>query len=192
MSISQTEFNKQCINFVLRCKELSNESWSLSSVSSGQVKNLTGADDLMLDNNLLDARLLLSRVDLKLVSPNNQLRAYEYNVIYSDSYEVPVMYFSASNQDGSPVEVELENISAEQYINQVEHPLLFRPFYMVHPCRTKDFMEVHSKSNSENYLICWLSTVGSYIGLRLDLMLGNLAQMKAISDKQFCAANQAS
>lgn len=54
-------------------------------------------------------------------------------------------------------------------LSQVEHPLLFRPYFMVHPCHTADFMALHRKDNGhiDKYLICWLSTVSTLIGLKL-------------------------
>lgn len=59
----------------------------------------------------------------------------------------------------------------KQTISQVEHPLLFRPFYMVHPCKTKSFMETHKTNNPNNYLLSWLSVIGTLLDLKLDLRL---------------------
>lgn len=63
-------------------------------------------------------------------------------------------------------------------INQVEHPLLFRPFYMIHPCGTENFMQVHHNHEKAGYLICWLSVVGTLIDLRLDSRLSRAASGK--------------
>ena len=65
--------------------------------------------------------------------------------------------------------------------SQAPHPLLFEPFYQLHPCHTSQWMkmmysvksaEKHSKSQTQlsvdNYIIIWLSFVGPYVGLSLD------------------------
>lgn len=54
-------------------------------------------------------------------------------------------------------------------VSQVEHPILFRPFYMIHPCHTSKFMsEIAARIPNDGYLVTWLSTVAALIGLELD------------------------
>lgn len=206
MSISHEDFNQQCLKFVSECRQI-DYLWTLLNEDSSQV------DEIMPNNvdvtELANMRLMLVRNELKPVNPGNQVWMYEYNVIYSDSYEVPVMYFSTSRQgklnkcllnilklidifnlritDGSlvnPVEVESFHRADQksellgQMVSQVEHPILFRPFHMIHPCRTRDFMKQHSEINSANYLICWLSTIGTVLSLKLDLKLAKLLETR--------------
>lgn len=65
--------------------------------------------------------------------------------------------------------------------SQAPHPLLFEPFYQLHPCHTSQWMKMMYAVNNaekgsekrvhlsvENYIIIWLSFVGPYIGLSLD------------------------
>lgn len=174
MCISRKDFNRQCLRFVTLCRELDDQ-WNLLKEESRQISEIVPYH--VKENELDDTRLMLVRSEYKLMQTNGQVYTYEYNVIHSDSYEVPVMYFSISKQDGSLLvldDTSLYNFTNKQndvsgeFVNQVEHPILFRPFYMIHPCRTKDFMKPH---NSSNYLICWLSTIGTVINLRLNLKL---------------------
>ncbi|XP_075036476.1 ubiquitin-like-conjugating enzyme ATG10 isoform X2 [Mixophyes fleayi] len=77
---------------------------------------------------------------------------YEYHVLYSISYQAPVLYFRASFLDGRPLT--LEEIwhrvhdcfkprllhGPWETITQKEHPVLGQPFFALHPCRTNEFM----------------------------------------------------
>ncbi|XP_018412712.1 PREDICTED: ubiquitin-like-conjugating enzyme ATG10 isoform X2 [Nanorana parkeri] len=77
---------------------------------------------------------------------------YEYHVLYAISYQVPVLYFRASFLDGRPLTLEeIWNRVQGCYkprllhgpwetITQQEHPILGQPFFMLHPCRTNEFM----------------------------------------------------
>jgi hypothetical protein len=81
-----------------------------------------------------------------------------------------------------PLDEVLASLSCDDLstiVNQVEHPLLFRPFYMVHPCRTRDFMEPHLKLRRDCYVISWLSIVGTLLGLQLDDQFGRLDMARA-------------
>uniref|UniRef100_A0A8C2RWN8 Ubiquitin-like-conjugating enzyme ATG10 n=1 Tax=Capra hircus TaxID=9925 RepID=A0A8C2RWN8_CAPHI len=77
---------------------------------------------------------------------------YEYHVLYSCSYQVPVLYFRASFLDGRPLALKdiWEGVH-ECYkmrllqgpwdtITQQEHPILGQPFFVLHPCKTSEFM----------------------------------------------------
>ncbi|ELK11488.1 Autophagy-related protein 10 [Pteropus alecto] len=77
---------------------------------------------------------------------------YEYHVLYSCSYQVPVLYFRASFLDGRPLALkDIWDGVRECYktrlqqgpwdtITQQEHPILGRPFFVLHPCKTNEFM----------------------------------------------------
>ncbi|KAL8261947.1 hypothetical protein R6Q59_026001 [Mikania micrantha] len=75
---------------------------------------------------------------------------YDFHVVLSSSYNVPVLYFRAYCSDGQPLnkdEIE-NNLPAESakmlkeskwtFITQEEHPYLNRPWYMLHPCGTSE------------------------------------------------------
>ncbi|EHB00187.1 Autophagy-related protein 10, partial [Heterocephalus glaber] len=111
---------------------------------------------------------------------------YEYHVLYSCSYQVPVLYFRASFLDGRPLTLQdIWNGVHESYktrplqgpwdtITQQEHPILGQPFFVLHPCKTTEFMAPVLKNSQKinrtvNYITSWLSIVGPAVGLNLPL-----------------------
>ncbi|XP_071075589.1 ubiquitin-like-conjugating enzyme ATG10 isoform X5 [Desmodus rotundus] len=55
-----------------------------------------------------------------------------------------------------------------------EHPILGQPFFVLHPCRTSEFMSPVVKNSRKinrnvNYITSWLSIVGPVVGLTLPL-----------------------
>lgn len=159
MSISSDQFKVQCQKFVEFCTD-----WSLNE---------------HVDKN---TPYILSKNEFRKIG--NNVYGFEYNVIYSESYEVPVMYFSVHKQDGSIAGLEevLVNSTEDSVVSQVEHPVLFRPFYQVHPCKTRDFMKFHHVSN---YLIAWLSTIGTLIDLKFDVQPQSLSMVQTQRLSQF-------
>ncbi|XP_075397354.1 ubiquitin-like-conjugating enzyme ATG10 isoform X1 [Tenrec ecaudatus] len=174
---------------------------------------------------------------------------YEYHVLYSCSYQVPVLYFRASFLDGRPLTlkdvweevhecyktrllqgpwdtisqqepgvacilwtqdpcaVDLQNQEASYTIRgaaaeprarawsrvltsqstEQEHPLLGQPFFVLHPCKTNEFMIPVLKNSPKinrnvNYITSWLSIVGPVVGLNLPL-----SYAKAMSQNQWNA-----
>ncbi|KAL1266229.1 hypothetical protein QQF64_001904, partial [Cirrhinus molitorella] len=111
---------------------------------------------------------------------------YEYHVLYSCSYQIPVLYFRASTLDGRPLS--LEEVWSYVHPNyrqrlqqgpwdtltQQEHPLLGQAFFMLHPCRTEEFMKpalelAQAENKKVNYIVTWLSVVGPVVGLDVPL-----------------------
>lgn len=168
MSITRKQYNLQCTKFITDCKDIG-ENWSLQGEKNETIRDVNS----VIDNNV---RLMLSKQILRKQDGSDEILSHEYNVIYSDSFEVPVMYFTISEQNGSPLScnkilstlIGFAGKDLNQVVHQVEHPVLFRPFFMIHPCRTKQFMEPHKKLNLDCYLVCWLSSVGAILGLNLD------------------------
>ncbi|XP_065922330.1 ubiquitin-like-conjugating enzyme ATG10 isoform X2 [Magallana gigas] len=112
---------------------------------------------------------------------------YEYHILYSPSYGVPVLYFNAHTQGGKLLALEeiwkrvpdvyKERLSEERwtFITQQEHPLLGRPFYYLHPCHTADLMKNSPVlTDKRHYIVSWLSAVGPVVGLKLPLEYGKL------------------
>ncbi|CAL1538628.1 unnamed protein product [Lymnaea stagnalis] len=113
---------------------------------------------------------------------NNPL-TYEYHILYSESYCVPVLYFIVFRADGKLLSLEeVWKLCPSSYqklltenkwatLTQMEHPILGRPYLQLHPCHTADLMTQimsHSKHyNKKNYLVTWLSTVGPLVGLQI-------------------------
>ncbi|XP_009985697.1 PREDICTED: ubiquitin-like-conjugating enzyme ATG10, partial [Tauraco erythrolophus] len=126
------------------------------------------------------------------VCATEEVIRYEYHVLYSSSYQVPVLYFRACFLDGRPLTLDeiWKSVHAcyqarllegpWDTITQQEHPLLGQPFFVLHPCRTNEFMSSVLTSSQKqdrhtNYIILWLSTVGPVVGLNLPLSYAKLA-----------------
>ncbi|XP_060271968.1 ubiquitin-like-conjugating enzyme ATG10 isoform X3 [Ovis aries] len=120
---------------------------------------------------------------------------YEYHVLYSCSYQVPVLYFRASFLDGRPLALKdiWEGVH-ECYkmrllqgpwdtITQQEHPILGQPFFVLHPCKTSEFLIPVLKNSRKinrnvNYITSWLSMVGPAVGLNLPLSYATAASQE--------------
>ncbi|XP_029859533.1 ubiquitin-like-conjugating enzyme ATG10 isoform X3 [Aquila chrysaetos chrysaetos] len=126
------------------------------------------------------------------VCATEEVIRYEYHVLYSSSYQVPVLYFRACFLDGRPLTLDeiWKSVHAcyqahllewpWDTITQQEHPLLGQPFFVLHPCRTSEFMSSILTSSRKhdrhtNYIILWLSSVGPVVGLNLPLSYAKLA-----------------
>ncbi|XP_077471821.1 ubiquitin-like-conjugating enzyme ATG10 isoform X2 [Stigmatopora argus] len=83
---------------------------------------------------------------------SGQVIQSEYHVVYSCSYANPVLYFRAFTLEGKSLSLEQVWTCVHPHfcsrlrqsplttITQQEHPLLGQPFFMLHPCRTEEFM----------------------------------------------------
>lgn len=91
MTISRADLNEQFAKFVTACSEFGEE-WNLYTVTEHNDLKRAALQDVVEKN--LDS-LVLARKDFK-ASPDRQLITWDYHVLYSESYEVPVMYFNAS------------------------------------------------------------------------------------------------
>ncbi|XP_004510188.1 ubiquitin-like-conjugating enzyme ATG10 [Cicer arietinum] len=123
-----------------------------------------------------------------LVCPGYEVNHYDFHIVYSPSFRVPVLYFRSYHSDGQPlpfseIEKDLPGHSAEllleskwTFITQEEHPYLNRPWYKLHPCGTTDWMKLLCNNNTslnknfiEQYLVSWFSVVGQVVGLKTPL-----------------------
>ncbi|XP_006143551.1 ubiquitin-like-conjugating enzyme ATG10 [Tupaia chinensis] len=131
-------------------------------------------------------QLPLDDFEMTETAVESEVIKYEYHVLYSCSYQVPVLYFRASFLDGRPLTLKdiWEGVH-ECYktrllqgpwdtITQQEHPILGQPFFVLHPCKTNEFMTPVLKNSQKinrnaNYITSWLSIVGPVVGLNLPL-----------------------
>ncbi|KAH9523450.1 E2-like conjugating enzyme atg10 [Bulinus truncatus] len=113
----------------------------------------------------------------------NQTLTYEYHVIYSESYAVPVLYFNIYKSDGGLLPLdEIWKLCPSYFhaylqenkwatLTQQDHPILGHPFVQLHPCHTAELMaQVMRKTVTgikQNYLVTWLSTVCPLVGLHI-------------------------
>lgn len=117
---------------------------------------------------------------------SSQTLQHEYHVLYSCSYGTPVLYFRISTLDGRSLSLQevwnsfhpsfRSRIQASPLstVTQQEHPLLGQPFFMLHPCRTEEFMkpvilEANNQKRLLNCVVTWLSVVGPLVGLDVPL-----------------------
>ncbi|XP_075169190.1 autophagy-related 10 [Haematobia irritans] len=113
----------------------------------------------------------------------NDLINIDYHIVYSISYQVPIMYFQAFHSDGKMLS--LDNVwklfhfdnsfkySREDMLNiltQMEHPVLFKPFMCLHPCRTAEILA--QTPLSQNRILTFISIMGPYLQLNLDNKYG--------------------
>ncbi|XP_044075852.1 ubiquitin-like-conjugating enzyme ATG10 isoform X5 [Siniperca chuatsi] len=117
---------------------------------------------------------------------SSQVLQYEYHILYSCSYSAPVLYFRAFTLEGRSLSLEEVWSSVHpnfrlrlqksplNTITLQEHPLLGQPFFMLHPCRTEEFMRpvvqaAQDQHRPVNYVLSWLSVVGPLVGLDVPL-----------------------
>nr|CAH8849272.1 unnamed protein product [Trichobilharzia regenti] len=118
----------------------------------------------------------------------------EYRVVYSESYQVPVLLIRFQTKSGRSLQHEklwCENLRSSAFpismnplplsaLSEIEHPHLGIPFYQFHPCKTAELMaEVFSSASVDSisplkYTIMWLSLIASPLGLHLPQSLCSL------------------
>ncbi|KAI9075664.1 hypothetical protein K1719_042361 [Acacia pycnantha] len=146
------------------------------------------------ESNLLENEEPFDCATLGPESDYHEINHYDFHVVYSASYKVPVLYFRAYHSDGQPllfseIEKDLPGLSLKllseskwTFITQEEHPYLNRPWYKLHPCGTSEWMKLlfstHKSlttngSTIEHYLISWFSVVGQVFGLKIPLEMLN-------------------
>jgi ubiquitin-like-conjugating enzyme ATG10 len=142
-------------------------------------------DDWKLENIQTSGPAVLTKRN-SIASETGNVYNIEYHVIYSQSYEVPVLYLRLYDTSGQTVVDNSEAIkilssastTADQLgaskwetLTQQMHPVLQVPFFHLHPCHTETWMKVMSETDSSpenfNYLVTWLSFVGFHVGLHL-------------------------
>ncbi|XP_013098082.2 ubiquitin-like-conjugating enzyme ATG10 [Stomoxys calcitrans] len=119
------------------------------------------------------------------VSTTNDLLQIEYHIVYSVSYQVPIMYFQAHYSDGKMIKLDdawqiFHSNRNSQYsredmlgiLTQMEHPILFKPYMCLHPCRTAEILA--QTPLSKNRLLTFVSVMGPYLQLNLDNRYGML------------------
>ena len=126
--------------------------------------------------------------DTLVQSSRDNVHLYDFHIVYSFSYKVPVLYFQGLQAGGQlltldeikkdlpPHSLQLLNESKWTFITREEHPHLSRPWFTLHPCGTSDWMKLllhklGDKDRSLQYLPAWLSVAGQAVGLKIPLKL---------------------
>lgn len=112
---------------------------------------------------------------------NKENLIWEYHILYSPSYGVPVLYFNVRNTAGRLLSLDQiwatlnvpSEILAEKwsFVSQQEHPILLRPFFFLHPCKSIEILKV-SENSKVNPLVTWLSSIANIVHLNVELDYG--------------------
>ncbi|KAK3831541.1 MAG: hypothetical protein J3R72DRAFT_454768 [Linnemannia gamsii] len=100
-----------------------------------------------------------------------------YHIVFSPSYQVPVLYFNAYRPDGATISLEdiydslvpeewrgaIRNAGLNGGISQQDHPVLNTPYFYMHPCETVPLMEtiIQNQSSSSNSIVTGAKGDGS-------------------------------
>eukprot|EP01124_Arcella_intermedia_P008078 TRINITY_DN15038_c0_g1_i1.p1 TRINITY_DN15038_c0_g1~~TRINITY_DN15038_c0_g1_i1.p1 ORF type:complete len:156 (-),score=30.13 TRINITY_DN15038_c0_g1_i1:12-479(-) len=107
---------------------------------------------------------------------------YEFHIAWSSTYAVPCLYFNGYGPTGKLLAFQeiLDNLpeaskaipelKERTFITQLEHPVLGRPFFGIHPCQTSKLLGhlLTEDDPSTSYLLLWFSTVAPLVGLRFN------------------------
>ncbi|XP_039822059.1 ubiquitin-like-conjugating enzyme ATG10 isoform X2 [Panicum virgatum] len=123
-------------------------------------------------------------------SCSDNVHVYDFHVVYSYSYKVPVLYFQGHRSDCQLLTLDeikhhlpsnsLKVLSESKwtFITREEHPHLSRPWFTLLPCATSDWMKLLLEESNEaiqeqslRYLSAWLSVAGQAVGLKIPLEL---------------------
>jgi hypothetical protein len=98
----------------------------------------------------------------------------EHHIVYSTTYQVPVLYFTASYSDSTPLSHEeiYRYIVSQSYqhvvLSQAEHPVLNIPCWYIHPCDTRVLMST-LKFDQTDYIKSWLSVQGPLVKCQISI-----------------------
>lgn len=79
----------------------------------------------------------------------NEILTVEYHVVLSESFSCPVLYLNVSRPNGSLLSynelyqlfgIDTPKNGPEMVFTQQDHPVLNRPFFYLHPCKTNEWM----------------------------------------------------
>ncbi|XP_021907198.1 ubiquitin-like-conjugating enzyme ATG10 [Carica papaya] len=138
------------------------------------------------DEELIDKATLIQ-------SDHHEAHYYDFHIVYSTSYRVPVLYLRAYYSDGralsfDEIERDLPGCSAAlleskwTFLTQEEHPYLQRPWCKLHPCGTSEWIKLLYLGDVDLakrgvaidiYLLSWFSVVGQVVGLRVPFEMLN-------------------
>jgi ubiquitin-like-conjugating enzyme ATG10 len=128
-------------------------------------------------------------------------RVVQYDVVYSPSYQVPVLYLtfanpSTNNKSIPPPSADeiysmlvprgfktpMRDVGVMGALSMAEHPITGMPAYFVHPCRTQEALapllgDTSRKAGSEpavEYLLLWFGVIGASVGLSVPMNTARL------------------
>jgi len=118
-----------------------------------------------------------------LVHRNNQTYCTQVHVLYDQAYAVPVLFFICWLPNGRLASLEevcstasllcTERLHVDPLtvITQKEHPVLGKPWYYIHPCKTAKLLSKIRPANPLSYMTTWLSIMAPLSGITLPVEL---------------------
>ena len=198
-TVSLEEFARLAQEFCSRQRSL-NDVWEMKTTVSSEgetsdaylVKCCTMPWDTGSQDSVVGAREEPACSDDPAALPPIPLSApvhLEYHAVYSHTYQVPVLYLTASHSNGQRLTLEEvwslvprahhTRLDAAKWstLTEGEHPVTGTPFYFVHPCQTGQVMATivgheggePGEEPCVDYFTSWLSMFGSLVGLELPL-----------------------
>jgi ubiquitin-like-conjugating enzyme ATG10 len=127
-------------------------------------------------------------------------RMVRYDVVYSPSYQVPVIYLTfaeATTGKSTPLpsadeiydmlvpqdfKTPMRDVGVMGALSMAEHPITGMPAYFVHPCRTQEALAPLLENTSHEtgsepavqYLLLWFGVIGASVGLSVPVNLARL------------------
>lgn len=119
---------------------------------------------------------LLIDNDTVIHSPQPPLSVWKISIVYSDTWMVPVLYFSVTrNDNGMPfsrneILAMLDTHDIEdtwQFVSYQEHPITGEPSCFLHPCQTAQRLDVLNQSQQQSDKLAAVSAILSWLTMML-------------------------
>jgi hypothetical protein len=140
-----------------------------------QGNHVAEADDVDLeDETLVIDPDVIPHPTLSSLSALPLLLEWRCSIVYSDTWQVPILFFTAQHMDGSPCSRHAllkavgchDGIDSYDFISYDEHPVTRVPSFFLHPCQTSARIKLMG-STTDCFLVSWLSMVLPAIGFRM-------------------------
>lgn len=106
---------------------------------------------------------------------------WRFSFLYSDTWMVPVLYFTVKHNDGMPFQrsqvLNMLNIDENNvtdiwdFLSYEEHPVTGEPSFFLHPCQTCERLSLLFQQNNQqatpSSLLSWMTMILPTIGFRI-------------------------
>ncbi|XP_053678601.1 ubiquitin-like-conjugating enzyme ATG10 [Anopheles nili] len=183
----------ECCNDLVRCSEDSPQAWrwvvegdhSYICMKKRELTCVlqTKQCDAVQDEHFAELNLEADPACASKSGILSRMVLYEYHVVYNESYAVPMLLFNIYDEGGSRLDLEeawdvlkigdsVDTSAKYHAVTMVHHPIVFRPYLSLHPCKTPELLD--SLSHSANAVLSFLTTYGPYVNLRQDDLAASL------------------
>lgn len=119
-------------------------------------------------------------------SPPQQEAEWNFSIVYSDTWMIPVLYFTVKHCDsGTPYlrsqVLQMLNLNDDRHVEDTwdflsydEHPVTGEPSFFLHPCQTSDrlgllFQEQTEQGAIISPLLSWMNMILPAVGFQIPL-----------------------